>query len=160
MVHNSKLDNDLSEALNWIEQKVILDPEGRINNFTGKRKPNGAQHTIHRTDRVFSFLYDRINTIAKESFRNYIISDVWTNINLPKGFNKKHNHTGVDIAGCFYLKVPENSGDIEFETGERFTPSAGDIFWWDASITHWVHENESDEVRYSIAFNIKKLDHV
>ena len=157
MINKGRIDSDLTEALNWIDQKVATDPAGRINNSTGTRKPNGAQHTIYPKDRAFAFLFTRINEIARQSYKQYIITDVWTNVNLPHGYNRKHTHIGANIAGCFYLKVPANSGDIEFETGERFTPTAGDIFWWDASIPHWVHENESDEVRYSIAFNIKGI---
>ena len=157
MVHKGRIDTDLTDAVNWIEHKMSVEPAGRINNSTGTRKPNGAQHTISPRDRSFAFLFKRINEIARQSYARYIIADVWTNINFPNGYNKKHTHAGADIAGCFYLKVPTNSGDIEFDTGERFTPVAGDIFWWDASIPHWVHINESDEVRYSVAFNIKEI---
>ena len=158
MINIGKIEADLSPVLDWFERKMQTDPDGRVNNYTGTRKPNGAQHTISKQDRVFTFLFSKINQIARERYTHYSIIDIWTNVNLPNGINKKHTHVGADIAGCFYIKVPPNSGDIEFETGERFTPQAGDIYWWEASIPHWVHTNESDEVRYSIAFNIKGLE--
>ena len=158
MINIGKIETDLSPVLDWFERKMQTDPDGRVNNYTGTRKPNGAQHTISKQDRVFTFLFSKINQIARERYKQYSIIDIWTNVNLPNGINKKHTHVGADIAGCFYIKVPPNSGDIEFETGERFTPQAGDIYWWDASIPHWVHPNNSNEVRYSIAFNIKGID--
>lgn len=158
MINKSNLDVDLNPLVSWLDSKMESEPAGRINNSTGTRKPNGAQHTISQRDRIFHFLFAKINSIAKEKFSSYAITDVWTNVNLPEGYNKSHIHIGADIAGCFYIRVPENSGDIEFETGERFTPKAGDIYWWDASIPHWVHKNESGEVRYSVAFNVKRLD--
>lgn len=160
MINVTNVDVDLNPIISWFDSKLETDPEGRVNNYTGTKKPNGAQHTVLQRDRIFHFLFAKIESIAKQNYTRYSISDVWTNVNLPQGYNKKHTHSVADIAGCFYVKVPENSGDIEFETGERFTPKAGELYWWDASIPHWVHENVSNEARYSIAFNIKKIEYV
>lgn len=155
MIHKDKICCCVDSMQVWIESKMMLDPSGRINKSTGMRKSYGAQHTIYQHDDTFRVLFDKINDIAKTKFEKYSITDVWTNVNLPGGKNKKHNHVGANIAGCFYINVPENSGDIEFETGERIAPEVGDIYWWEASIPHFVHVNESKEVRYSVAFNIK-----
>ena len=156
MVNKEKIQFSVDPLVEWIDVIMTKDPLGRTNNFLGKKKVNGAQHTIPR-NLIFKPLYDKIDQIALKNFKSYIIMDVWTNINLNNGFNIKHTHVGADIAGCIYLKVPENSGDIEFDGGERITPVVGDCFWWDASIPHWVHKNETSDARYSIAFNIKEI---
>jgi hypothetical protein len=158
MITIEKIDVDLKPSLEWFEKIMIDDPLGRINNTTQKRKENGAQHTIQLNNTTFNYLINKIHKIARSQFQNYIINDIWTNVVLPNGVgNKKHIHIDSDIAGCFYIKVPAYSGDIEFETGERLTPMPGDLYWWDAKIPHWVHKNESIENRYSIAFNIKQI---
>jgi quercetin dioxygenase-like cupin family protein len=133
------------------------DPTGRINNTTGKKKEVGSQHTISLRSIVFDPLIDAIHKIGYQNLNNFVVTDIWTNYNPPGGFNKKHYHVGADIAGCFYLVVPENSGKIEFETGESITPKSGDLFWWNGNIEHWVLTNESSYDRISIAFNIRKI---
>jgi hypothetical protein len=153
MINKTKIDN-VELMLSRVRSIIDLDPVGRINNFTGTTKTNGAQHTINFNEPVFKPLLDTIIKIAPKKFA---INDVWTNVNYPTGKNNKHTHIHADIAGCLYLYVPENSGEIEFESGEKFFPTAGDVYWWDASLPHWVYENKSTENRISIAFNIKGL---
>jgi hypothetical protein len=133
------------------------DPTGRINNTTGMKKTIGSQHTISVNSIIFDPLIDAIHKIGHENLNNFIITDIWTNYNPPGGFNKKHHHVGADIAGCFYLVVPEKSGNIEFATGESITPKSGDLFWWDGKLEHWVLTNQSTCDRISIAFNIRKV---
>lgn len=153
MINETKLNVDLLPMISRVRSIIDLDPIGRVNKTTGRKRLNATQHTIYR-EPVFKPLFDLIASIAPDKF---IINDIWTNVNYPLGKNPKHFHVGSDIAGCFYLYVPENSGEIEFESGEKILPQAGDVYWWDASLPHWVHENESTETRISIAFNIKGL---
>ena len=154
MINKKTLTFDLSPMLSKVRSIIDSDPEGRINSSTGTTKFNGAQHTIDLTDPVFVPLFEFIESIASKDFS---ITDVWTNVNHPNGKNKKHVHVGADIAGCFYLYVPDDSGEIEFESGEKFLPKAGDVYWWNADLPHWVHENVSTETRISVAFNIKNI---
>jgi hypothetical protein len=143
---------EIGPMLDRVRQIVELDPVGRINKASGKTKTNGSQHSIDIHDPLFRPLLDVICSIPTGRFD---IIDVWTNINYPNGSNIKHFHNGADIAGCFYLHVPENSGEIEFESGDKFLPNAGDVYWWNANLPHWVHENKSTENRIAVAFNIR-----
>jgi hypothetical protein len=153
MIKKTKIAN-IEPMLVKIRSIVDADPVGRVNKSTGRTKLNGAQHTVDVYDPVFKPLLDFIVSISPKMFT---INDVWTNVSYPEGKNNKHIHVGADIAGCCYLYVPENSGEIEFESGEKFLPEAGDVYWWDASLPHWVHENKSTETRISVAFNIKGM---
>ena len=156
MIHKKLVEFNIEQMLFFVRDLIEKDPEGRINKSTGKKKENGAQHTIERNI-VFAPLIYEIECIASQSFTNFFIGDIWTNINYPNGTSKKHLHIDSDISGCFYLYVPENSGEIEFESGEQILPKAGEIYWWNLNKIHWVNENKSNETRMSIAFNIKNL---
>ena len=48
----------------------------------------------------------------------------WTNINQPKNFNIKHNHPQCNFAGVFWIKVPDKSGNLIFESPHSFTSFA------------------------------------
>lgn len=155
MINREFLDTNLTPMINWVKEQILLDPIGRINPALGTPRKYGAAHTVPLSQEQFSPLFSKINDIATKHFKEYSITDIWSNFNPPGALlNAKHSHPGADIAGCFYLSVPENSGSIVFETGEEFFPNPGDLLWWDASIVHWVTTNHSLEDRYSVAFNI------
>jgi len=44
-----------------------------------------------------------------------ILNNIWFNINLYKDFNVSHNHFGDDISGVYYIKIPDECGNIIFE---------------------------------------------
>lgn len=150
MINKDRINDDVQEMISWITEQHDLDPSGR-----GTGNPRGAQYTIDTNNKTFKPLIDYINSVAKQFNRSYTISDIWVNYSPPKCINGKHKHDMADIGGCFYLVVPEFSGSIQFETGEEFFPTTGDVYWWDADIVHWVNENKSNEDRVSVAFNIR-----
>ena len=49
------------------------------------------------------------------------MNSMWININGPGNYNHSHNHPGCDLSGVLWLKVPENSGNIVFESPQSFT---------------------------------------
>ena len=54
---------------------------------------------------------------AKEFINNneQVLSNMWINMGLYKDANKKHNHPGADISGVYYVKTPDDCGNIVFE---------------------------------------------
>ena len=44
-----------------------------------------------------------------------ILNNIWFNINLYKDSNVVHNHSGDDISGVYYVKTPNECGNIIFE---------------------------------------------
>ncbi len=115
-------------------------------------------------------LCEKIEGIIRENFGlDTGIKDCWLNVNNPGGFNYEHNHAGV-ISGCFYVHVPDNSGDIVFHNpairaetvpvieryNERYmyvTPESGDLLIFPPWLTHHVEPNMSPQNRITISFN-------
>jgi uncharacterized protein (TIGR02466 family) len=106
----------------------------------------------------------------------------WYNLNQKYSFNHTHWHPNCKIAGTFYLKVPDGSGNIKFlrSTAEidrlsqcfphdsnlaktenaisySHRPKAGDLLMFPGYLDHQVDQNlaeEDDDLRISVAFNI------
>ena len=99
----------------------------------------------------------------------------WINMSPPGGFNAPHTHPGAHWSGTYYLRQPEveegRSGMIEFldpradlgpwrklggqavRSKRRLRPQPGDLILFPSWLTHWVYPNETEEERWSIAFN-------
>ena len=110
----------------------------------------------------------------------YSIGSVWYNVNTPGSFNHKHTHPGCDLAAVFYVKVPEGDcGKIEIEnpsyfnqfrlldamnpklkedmitfTSMWFPPVEGNGLIFPSNLIHRVSENNTQEDRISISWNI------
>ena len=87
----------------------------------------------------------------------------WLNINHPKDSNNVHEHTGgvQFLSGVYYLKVPKDSGDIQFynhlrEKVSSISPKENMVILFPCGVLHGVEENNSSEDRISIAFNIQR----
>tara|TARA_B100000530_G_scaffold247610_1_gene162463 strand:- start:1090 stop:1650 length:561 start_codon:yes stop_codon:yes gene_type:complete len=134
-----------------------------------------------------NFKYEEFDNFVQENVPKSKFNKVeslrifsWVNIN-PKGSrNYRHHHFSpiepLLFSGVYYVKVPENSGDIMFHDPRgslipscldmqylygnssphvvRITPKAGECYYFPAWLEHDVNENESEEDRISISFNI------
>lgn len=100
----------------------------------------------------------------------------WANVNSKGHRNQRHVHldTSIFLSGVYYVKVPENSGRIRFydprgplmtcmpdheyfNDGHEYhyiDPEEGMVLFFPCWLEHDVEENDSDEDRISIAFNI------
>jgi hypothetical protein len=140
--------NKSAEIRKWIEDQVVVNPEGRLNEYSKTRREVGAQYTVPDVE-PFEFLFRRINQLCTPT-------DVWINYNPPGARNMPHFHVGGDYAGCWYFQVPDDSGYLMFETGEKFQPLPTELFMWDARRLHWVTTNVGCGPRISIAFTGKR----
>jgi uncharacterized protein (TIGR02466 family) len=100
----------------------------------------------------------------------------WANVSGKGGRNAPHTHGTSLFSGVFYLKCPENGGDIVFyndfsrdtENGAytdelkkafglyptySYTPTVGSILLFPSTFLHSVDENKSNENRVSVSFN-------
>ena len=99
----------------------------------------------------------------------------WMNANPKGGYNAPHSHPGAHWSGVYYVSQPEiesgSSGMLEFldpradlahwrileagafRTKRTLRPAAGEMVLFPSFLMHWVHPNDSDEERVSIAFN-------
>lgn len=104
-----------------------------------------------------------------------LLADGWVNVNQRGAYNAPHDHIGAFWSGVYYVKVPKKaggqSGAIEFLaphkplpgkgiikapiTTEKVViyPEVGTVLIFPCSLVHWVHPNDDDEDRVTIAFN-------
>ena len=104
------------------------------------------------------------------------IWDSWVNINPTGGYNRVHNHPRCKVSGVFYIKSTNtsDSGNITFIRNDSyalsticndqsssystpivtFTPRENHLILFPAHIDHFVEQNQTDEDRISISFNI------
>ena len=122
---------------------------------------------------------------AKEFINNneQVLSNMWINMGLYKDANKTHNHPGADISGVYYVKTPDDCGNIVFEHPaldvlnyylddnntiiEKFN-AYNSPTWWKPAVEnrlylfpgwlkHYVEPNlNKTEERISISFNINQ----
>ena len=103
------------------------------------------------------------------------ITSSWVNIHKKGDWAQSHKHMNSVLSGVVYLKVPENSGDILFESpielfgptlifnyqsnnilnrGEySFTPKKSKLYLFPSHLKHSVLQNLSNDDRISLAFN-------
>jgi uncharacterized protein (TIGR02466 family) len=104
-----------------------------------------------------------------------LVADGWINVNPRGAYNSPHDHVGGFWSGVYYVQQPDGvdgqSGTIEFLaphkpvrgrgmidaaiTAEKVTvrPSPGTVLIFPCTLVHWVHPNDSDTDRVTIAFN-------
>lgn len=88
------------------------------------------------------------------------------------GWDSPHAHPHTQLAGVYYVQVPQGSGDLwllddrganvfggEVEgtkhgrTGTKITPQEGKLVLFPGSVQHFVTQNNSQDYRVSIALN-------
>ena len=93
------------------------------------------------------------------------IDEFWFNIARPGESTGWHDHKDRSVlSGVYYLKVPDNAGDILFrkrdknETVEwKIRSETGKLILFHSNIEHAVTINKSNHDRISVAFNLFSL---
>ena len=109
------------------------------------------------------------------------VGNLWYNVNPTGASNDRHTHPGCDLAGVFYVKIPEGEcGDLELENPQHFEnfhmlntmehglkdttkcshslwfpPEEGITVIFPSNILHRVLTNKTKEDRISISWNMK-----
>jgi uncharacterized protein (TIGR02466 family) len=132
---------------------------------------------------VFKPLVDELFKMQMEIYkeellsREPIIGNMWANINPPGGYNRPHIHPNSHFSGVYYIKAPQNSGDIVFNDPRsgahmimperikdikppshlwrevRINPLEGRLIMFPSWLWHCVDPNESNDIRISVSFN-------
>jgi uncharacterized protein (TIGR02466 family) len=143
-----------------------------FDDYHGKRNPIGD--VIHAHLKPF---FDNRDIFNEKSMM--IMKSMWININGPGSYNYSHNHPGCDLSGVLWLKTPENSGNIVFESPQSFNqfklieaysqkfkdenrvydwffvqPQVGLMLLFPSHLNHSVSQNKSNEDRISVSFNV------
>ena len=132
---------------------------------------------------VFKTLVDELFKMQMEIYREElltrepIIGNMWANINPPGGYNRPHIHPNSHFSGVYYIKAPQNSGEIVFNDPRsgahmimpervkdikppshlwrevRVIPLEGRMLMFPSWLWHCVEPNESNDIRISVSFN-------
>ena len=115
----------------------------------------------------------------KTENQNIRIREMWAIINKKDDFNVVHTHPNSLLSAAYYVKAPKNCGHLVFESQNEFSeynlmsvqkqetideylacpayrivPTEGLMVLFPSHLRHYVDQNESDEDRISMAFNI------
>ena len=93
------------------------------------------------------------------------IDEFWFNIARPGESTGWHDHKDRSVlSGVYYLKVPDNAGDILFRKRDKdkivewnIRSETGKLILFHSNIEHSVTINKSNHDRISIAFNLFSL---
>lgn len=152
---------EISNCGGWHSHNLDLDNEPRL-----KPLVTALEAKLNELHTYLGFTHHKVQKIG----------NMWININKRGDHNIVHTHPDSFFSGCFYLKVPENSGRIVYinpieshvwaintdDVEERnsynskllsIDPHAGLVLFFPPWLQHYVMASETDEERISIAFN-------
>jgi len=165
---SKELDPEVHEALKFrlmSRREEFCVPDNRFNGtgFSTVR----SQNKLHRE-------YPEFGQFLNEAIAEYDdkleVAYCWVNINPPGSYQTRHNHACCDMAGTYYLKVPNpDSGAIQFYNPSPVVeammlhkpyhagihmhiPTETDLLIWPGYLDHEVLYNYSDEERWTISF--------
>jgi uncharacterized protein (TIGR02466 family) len=130
---------------------------------------------VELQEQIKPHLLEYMNTMSLAGIAK--MGSMWANINSYKDYNEVHTHGGAQISCVYYVKTPENCGEIFFENPfntidilwanckKTFTPytaskilmnvEENDLFIFPGCLAHGVKPNlNKTKDRISIAFNI------
>ena len=107
------------------------------------------------------------------------LNGLWANINKRGDSNVLHDHPNCDLSGVFWIKIPKDSGRIEFNSPHSYAqynelesytselkdnilshhvrwnqPTPGQILIFPSCLLHRVRKSNSNQDRISVSFNI------
>jgi len=171
------------KMFNYIKNLQSLDPKGKIrSNLSGWHSQNFSlqdpdpQFFIHQISSVLNeLLIDMGWDLKKNELK---ITGMWSIINPINASNSRHIHSNNFISAAYYVKSPNNSGDIVFydprsanviqspiinsqnklnSTTYSITPKEGLLVLFPSYLHHSVDMNKSDDERIVISFNFNLL---
>ena len=133
-------------------------------------------------------IFSNVHTYGLEQFLGERwtcqVGNLWYNVNPTGASNDRHTHPNCDLAGVFYVKIPEGEcGDLELENPNHFQnfhmlntmeeglkdktkashslwfpPEEGITVIFPSNILHRVLTNKTKEDRISISWNMKIVE--
>ena len=125
---------------------------------------------------ISKILNESMNDMGWDLNKNKLkITGMWTIINPTNASNSRHIHSNNYISAAYYLKAPENCGDIMFYDPRsakviktpilvnsnqlnmevvNVTPKEGLLVLFPSYLHHSVGINKSNEDRIVISFNV------
>jgi uncharacterized protein (TIGR02466 family) len=172
-------DKQLLEIKNYLDNikyKEINNSINLNNNYT-----SSSQNNFVFKDKELFFIKERImkefiffkNFILKYKNNDFIFTTSWVAKSEKNEISEYHNHNNCMYSGIFYVNTDENCGQLCFEdfSNKRFNlipteyniynclnfnfkPKNKMIIFFPSELFHKILKNNSDIIRYSIAFNM------
>jgi uncharacterized protein (TIGR02466 family) len=167
-----------NDLIAWIYQYQKCD-EGVVKTNRGGWQSKNEQFYFDQSfTKYYDYMIKHITSSLPFPGVNIIVQNMWININKKGNFNTSHDHPQSMISGVFWVKTPNECGEIMFESPKlfnyaflykkchqnlkevnfkrfvKFIPKEGTILLFPADLRHQVEPSQSDEDRISIAFNL------
>jgi len=156
------------------------------NNPVGRNVSNKGGYQSEDLDLTDPSLSTLVTYITKQAHaygnalgyntKNYIVSNMWLNVNNHKDYNEPHIHSGCVFAGIYYIDVKGNQGDTLLTRHDvslrelaftnhsynnpytwskvHLTPINHKCILFPAYQLHSVQPNTTKQPRVSLSFNI------
>ena len=146
-------------------------------NVQGWHSPTNMNE-LPEYQKLVRMLYECQKTIYQQEHYESepFLGNMWANINPPGGMNRAHQHPNSLWSGVYWIKTPENCGDLKIDDprssaamcrprqkpGEmparlyretHYKPIAGRCIMFPSWLMHCVDPNESNDTRISVSFN-------
>jgi uncharacterized protein (TIGR02466 family) len=170
------------ELNNHLEKNILQwqkkDPKGHNRTNVNGWHSTTDMNVKHEYDPLTKELFNMQDEIYKKEFltQKPVLGNMWANINYPGGFNRPHLHPNSLFSGVYWIKAPENSGNLmlyeprpgaqctmpnrkegklppEVWREVHYAPQAGMAIMFPAWLWHEVRPNKSNDIRISVSFN-------
>ena len=142
-----------------------------LNNYSNRLSDNPTLSRYEDTNCPSSSIVDNIiNQIINDFYdvtgENVVVDNYWGHIHEKNMSTRLHDHPYCFASGVVYISVPKGSGSIVFSPTidirnrdlflASFPPKRGRYYVFPGYLDHYVTRNNSDEMRVSLSFNLKK----
>tara|TARA_X000000368_G_scaffold133963_1_gene105147 strand:- start:91 stop:675 length:585 start_codon:yes stop_codon:yes gene_type:complete len=172
-------DNDFisyrDDMVAWMNTYAQKNEGVNKSNIGGYQSPDNfyleesfAPYMNRISEHIMSTLEEYLDDDMCSINRNNIsLGNMWFNFNYPHNYNVYHVHPNCVLAGVLWVQTVDDT-NIRFEcldafargltekrTNESFTPKEGQLVLFPSHIPHMVDQNNTEETRISISFNIQ-----
>jgi uncharacterized protein (TIGR02466 family) len=135
-------------------------------------------HELPQFKKLVDMLYECQRTVYQQEHYESepFLGNMWANINPPGGMNRAHQHPNSLWSGVYYIKAPENCGDLKIDDPRscasmvrprqkqnnlpqrlyretHYKAIEGRCIMFPSWLMHCVDPNESNDIRISVSFN-------
>lgn len=172
----SEIRNDL---IDWIYNYKTGVESVHFSNRGGWQSPSNFYVNNPTFDRFRDYIVNHALESTKFYGCKFYLSNMWINVNGKENYNMLHDHPVSVLSGVIWIKTPENSGNLIFHNPHSFAqsqlignidsevakktnyyfefyfqPQEGCMAIFPSDLMHYVGNNQSDDERISISFNL------
>jgi uncharacterized protein (TIGR02466 family) len=118
---------------------------------------------------IYNHIINYMKSLNSTCTKQFRIASSWFTNTKPGEYTRIHNHRYADISGVYYLKTNTLDGSLTFVSPSpcltsvifaeirdtvSYTPEEGKIILFPGWLYHVVGENDTDDTRISVSFNI------